>query len=102
MERDWEQFCTSLPLKECRFVTFNFEVTAESDGVTRTKIILVVWSPSEPSVKCKMVNAMYVKGFTNILETWGGHIHCRIEAGNVGSLDQVDVADKIRSRMTVK
>eukprot|EP01089_Gocevia_fonbrunei_P002227 TRINITY_DN1221_c0_g1_i2.p1 TRINITY_DN1221_c0_g1~~TRINITY_DN1221_c0_g1_i2.p1 ORF type:complete len:159 (+),score=31.06 TRINITY_DN1221_c0_g1_i2:72-548(+) len=101
-DESWNKLLSVLPPKECRVGLYNLDYTSESDGVTRSKLILLNWVPSEANVKSKMLSATNVKALKAKFESFGLHIFMVIQGGSPFDLERSDVVQKVLSRCTVK
>ena len=98
----WDRLLQLLPNDECCYVLYNFDYISESDGVKRSKLIMINWVPSKAKLRSKMLAAVYVKGMKTKFESWGGSIFTCVDAGGIESLDRNDIEKRITSRCTVK
>lgn len=52
-EAEWKSFVSSLPENDCRFIITDFMVK-DSPTVTKSKIVMILWSPEYAPVRSKM------------------------------------------------
>jgi len=92
-----------LPKDDCRYVLMNLDYISETDGVKRSKMIMINWIPEIATAKSKMLSAVYLKSLGRKLESWGGNnVFALVEASDPDGLDRKDVEKKITSKCTVK
>ncbi|KAK4526282.1 hypothetical protein GAYE_SCF22MG4196 [Galdieria yellowstonensis] len=53
-QEDWKKFVTELPQNDCRFAVYDFEYQT-SEGVSKNRIIFILWSPESAKIKSKML-----------------------------------------------
>ncbi|KIK94048.1 hypothetical protein PAXRUDRAFT_478551 [Paxillus rubicundulus Ve08.2h10] len=85
---DYEQFVTSLPKAECRWVVYDFEF--EKDGAKRSKICFISWSPDNAKIRSKMVFASSRDGLRRSLDG----IHVEIQATDPDEIEYNTVHNK--------
>eukprot|EP01089_Gocevia_fonbrunei_P002228 TRINITY_DN1221_c0_g2_i1.p1 TRINITY_DN1221_c0_g2~~TRINITY_DN1221_c0_g2_i1.p1 ORF type:complete len:159 (+),score=21.56 TRINITY_DN1221_c0_g2_i1:93-569(+) len=101
-DESWDKLLSVLPPKECRVGLYNFDYTSKSDGVTRTKLLLLNWVPSEANVKSKMLSASNVKALKAKFESFGLHIFMTFQGTCPIEMQRSDVIEIVLSRCTVK
>lgn len=55
-ETEWKDFVQTVPEKDCRYIVTDFR-WKETPTVTKSKIILILWSPDYAPIKSKMIYA---------------------------------------------
>lgn len=98
-DQSWENFVSTLPEDKCCHVFTHFPYIAESDNVSRSKFIHILWAPSKASQKDKMQLTFFAQ---SVLSDLGATGAARIEAGSQAALDYNTVREKVVRRLTVK
>lgn len=52
-ETEWKDFLKAIPEDDCRFILFDFS-WKETPTVTKSKVIMINWSPENSPVRAKM------------------------------------------------
>lgn len=71
---DWDAFKKTLPESDCRYVCYDFSF--EHQGVTKTRVLFLLWSPEYSKVRSKMIYASSQEGVVNKLEGVQRQLQC--------------------------
>eukprot|EP00032_Breviata_anathema_P000196 JZ548444.1.p1 GENE.JZ548444.1~~JZ548444.1.p1 ORF type:complete len:138 (+),score=78.21 JZ548444.1:20-433(+) len=86
---NYDAFVADLPNDDCRYAVYDFEYEAE--GVTRNKILFVVWAPENSKIKSKM---LYASTKDNLRKKFVG-VGVEIQATDLAEISHQEVKDKV-------
>lgn len=90
----YEDFLDQLPVKDCRYVVYDFHFDVGNAG-SRDQLIFIVWCPETSSIKTKMLYAASKDALRKKLVG----INHEFQATERADLNEKDVIDKLRSKM---
>lgn len=91
----WAQFVRFLPNDQCRYALCNFDYTS-SKGISKSKIVFVMWAPNTANVKNRLQIAMHNRDVQKQIKEIGG-ITVSLQANEISDLDYDLVLKKLQS-----
>eukprot|EP01095_Lingulamoeba_sp_RSL-Kostka_P014331 TRINITY_DN620_c0_g1_i2.p1 TRINITY_DN620_c0_g1~~TRINITY_DN620_c0_g1_i2.p1 ORF type:complete len:146 (+),score=51.17 TRINITY_DN620_c0_g1_i2:57-494(+) len=99
-DESWEEFVSSLPFDECRYVVYQLPYISKTDNVNRSAFIFLRWCPSGASTKTKMISTFFQKDV--IADLPGGYVQTKLQAGSLDSLNYDHILEQSLRFVTVK
>eukprot|EP00898_Chlorokybus_atmophyticus_P001796 jgi/Chlat1/2617/Chrsp178S02459 len=93
----YEAFLGCLPESDCRFAVYDFKYVNE-DRCQMNKILFVLWSPDNASIKSKMLYASTKEFFKGTLDG----LAVELQASDLNDLDQEYLRQRVRDNTTRK
>jgi cofilin len=79
---DFEEFLSLLPADDCRYALYKTSYTTR-DGRPGGKLVKITWTPSEASVRNKMIYAASSAALSSVL---GGAVTTKLNVGHIDHL----------------
>jgi hypothetical protein len=99
----WSEMTSSrLGEEQVTFVVCEVNYVSQSDSVSRSKTVMLRWTPDNAKIKQKMLSAAFAKTIRSNLAALGANIFVVVEAGSKDEVDHDYVVSKVTSRCTVK
>ena len=73
-ENSYEDFCSDLPEKDCRYGLIDLDFTT-TDGRPTSKLVLITWNPDTASIRSKMLYSGSKEALKTALNGVGVHIN---------------------------